>query len=88
MTAPERKLAISLFGAQCHVPDHWTVAAAILLQSEGWSRRSRFDGGPRAPFCMMGACFDCLVIVDGKRDVRACLTPVAEGMVVEHQDDR
>lgn len=81
-------LNITLFGTGLRVPGHWTVAAAILSLPGGWTRRSRFTGASRAPFCLMGACFDCLVIVDGKRDIRACLTPVAEGMVVEHQDDR
>jgi NADH dehydrogenase/NADH:ubiquinone oxidoreductase subunit G len=31
----------------------------------------------------MGICFDCTVTVDGMPNVRACLTPVADGMVVE-----
>jgi NADH dehydrogenase/NADH:ubiquinone oxidoreductase subunit G len=31
----------------------------------------------------MGLCYECLVTVDGIPNVRACLTPVAEGMVVE-----
>jgi predicted molibdopterin-dependent oxidoreductase YjgC len=31
----------------------------------------------------MGICFDCLVTVNGVSNVRACLTPVADAMVVE-----
>jgi D-hydroxyproline dehydrogenase subunit gamma len=31
----------------------------------------------------MGACFECLVRVEGEGAVQACLTPVREGMVVE-----
>lgn len=42
---------------------------------------------PRALFCGIGVCFDCLVTVDGERSVRACMTPVAEGMAVETQHD-
>jgi NADH dehydrogenase/NADH:ubiquinone oxidoreductase subunit G len=30
----------------------------------------------------MGVCFDCLVTVDGVDNVRACLTPVEDGMVI------
>ena len=33
----------------------------------------------------MGVCFDCLVVVDGVPNTRACVTWVREGMVVERQ---
>ncbi len=33
----------------------------------------------------MGLCFDCLVVVDGVPNTRACMTLVAEGMRVERQ---
>jgi aerobic-type carbon monoxide dehydrogenase small subunit (CoxS/CutS family) len=29
----------------------------------------------------MGACYDCLVLIDGAA-VQACMTPVCEGLVV------
>jgi len=38
---------------------------------------------PRALFCGMGVCFDCLVTVDGRAGVRACVTLVRAGMRVE-----
>jgi predicted molibdopterin-dependent oxidoreductase YjgC len=34
----------------------------------------------------MGVCFDCLVVVDGRPNVRACMTWVADGMRVSRQD--
>jgi predicted molibdopterin-dependent oxidoreductase YjgC len=43
-------------------------------------RASEFGDGKRAGFCLMGACQDCWVwTADGQR-LRACSTPVAEGM--------
>ena len=33
----------------------------------------------------MGVCFECLVQVDGRPGVRACTTPIVEGMRVETQ---
>ena len=36
----------------------------------------------RGPLCAMGTCFECRVRVDGVPHVRACLTPVREGMRV------
>ena len=45
-------------------------------------RRHEFGDEPRAGFCLMGACQDCWVwLADGGR-VRACTTPVADGMHV------
>jgi predicted molibdopterin-dependent oxidoreductase YjgC len=58
-----------------------TVATALLALGLHTFRHT--DGGePRSLFCGMGICFDCLVTVDGVENVRACMTPVAEGMVV------
>ena len=59
-----------------------TVAAALWAAGEKFVRRSTMLGEPRALFCNMGICFECLVCIDG-RPVRSCMTPVlSEGMVV------
>ncbi|HXT79439.1 MAG TPA: FAD-dependent oxidoreductase [Acetobacteraceae bacterium] len=39
-------------------------------------------GAPRGLHCGMGACFDCIVTVNGRMGQRACITPVEEGMNV------
>ena len=36
-------------------------------------------------FCAIGRCTDCVMVVDGKPNVRTCITPLAEGMTVETQ---
>ncbi len=54
-----------------------------LLTSGRRLRDSEFGDGPRAGFCLMGACQDCWVSLDGGRRVRACTTPAADGMRVE-----
>ena len=46
------------------------------------TRVSPVSGTPRGPFCMMGACFECVVSVDGHTE-RACMTEVRDGMCVE-----
>jgi hypothetical protein len=54
---------------------------AILLH-RGYLRMSEFGDGPRAGFCLMGACQDCWVsAADGER-LRACTTYVAAGMAI------
>ena len=62
-----------------------TVAAVLLRQAEPWSRLSPVSRSRRGPYCMMGACFDCLAEVDGKPGVQTCLTVVHEGMRVARQ---
>jgi len=59
-----------------------TVAAAMLAAGHFTGRTTPVSGAPRGPFCMMGACFECLVEIDGEPNWQACMTPVAEGMQV------
>ncbi|MEE1227453.1 MAG: (2Fe-2S)-binding protein [Lachnospiraceae bacterium] len=40
---------------------------------------------PRGIFCAIGRCTDCVMIVDGKVNVRTCITPLREGMEVKTQ---
>lgn len=65
-----------------------TVAAVLLRQPEPASRTTPVHESPRAPYCMMGVCFDCLAIVDGVASTQTCLTTVREGMRVERQFGR
>jgi predicted molibdopterin-dependent oxidoreductase YjgC len=65
-----------------------SVAAVLLRQAAGWSRTTPVSGSPRAPYCMMGVCFECLVEIDGQGSVQSCLTPVAAGMRIARQQGR
>ena len=58
-----------------------SLLTAILAQ-DGYLRASEFGDGLRAGFCLMGACQDCWVSVEGGGRVRACTTPITEGMRV------
>ena len=58
-----------------------TLLTAILAQ-DGHLRASEFGDGLRAGFCLMGACQDCWVTIEGGGRVRACTTPIEEGMRV------
>lgn len=66
-----------------------TVAAAVLasgLVSEmGYTRTTPISGAYRAPYCMMGVCYECLMVIDGKPNQRACQQTVADGMRIEPQ---
>lgn len=43
-------------------------------------RASEFGGGNRAGFCLMAACQDCWVWTDEGHRLRACDTPVDDGL--------
>ena len=62
-----------------------TVSAALLISGLDVRRETPVSGAPRLPYCMMGACFDCLVTINGVGDRQGCLVPVAKGMRIEIQ---
>ena len=54
-----------------------------LLLAGGGLRQSEFADGPRAGFCLMGACQDCWVSLTDGRRLRACTTLAEDGMALE-----
>ncbi len=61
------------------------TVAAVLLETGRAAWRTTRGERPRGVFCGIGVCHDCLVVVNGLPDVRACLREVAAGDVVETQ---
>ena len=62
-----------------------TVASALLAAGIDTCRTTPVSSAARAPYCLMGVCFDCLVTVDGVGSRQGCLVPVREGMKIETQ---
>jgi predicted molibdopterin-dependent oxidoreductase YjgC len=62
-----------------------TVAAAMLASGFTSCRTTPVSGAPRAPYCMMGVCFDCLVTIDGVGNRQGCLVRVKDGMAIATQ---
>jgi predicted molibdopterin-dependent oxidoreductase YjgC len=63
-----------------------SVAVALLAGGFTTTRTTPASGAPRGPYCMMGACFDCLAEVDGRANVQTCMTPVRDGVRVRRQN--
>lgn len=63
-----------------------TLLTAILTQQRH-VRCSEFSDGPRAGFCLIGACQDCWVRSEDGTRLRACSTPLREGMRVLTRND-
>ena len=87
LTRPEQG-SLVLYFAQQAIParEGDSVASALLAAGITVTRTAAISGAPRGPFCMMGACFECLSVVDGRAGVRTCMTPVRGGMRIEPHD--
>jgi predicted molibdopterin-dependent oxidoreductase YjgC len=68
------------------VPAGLSVAAAVLWTGGLVTRETAVSGRPRAPYCMMGVCFDCLMEIDGEANQQACMVAVRDGMRVGRQE--
>lgn len=80
--AASGSVSLTIDGKPVTVPAGASVAAALLLAGAVPSRTSLVRQSPRAPYCMMGVCFDCLVEIDGVADRQACMITAIDGMRV------
>lgn len=78
-------IEVTLNGQNIQVSQGITVAAMALTQGLRYTRTTPLSKSKRAPFCMMGVCYDCLMVIDGKANQRACSTYVKQGMQIETQ---
>lgn len=82
---PTEIVRITIDGVQFDVPAGETVAAAVLASGVGHTRTTVVSDSPRAPFCLMGVCYECLMVIDGRPNQRACREVVNDGMRIESQ---
>ncbi len=81
----EDMVRIEIDGTAVEIPAEDTVAAAVLAFGLGNVRTTPVSGKPRAPYCLMGVCFDCLMEIDGVPNRQACMITVRDGMSVRRQ---
>lgn len=62
-----------------------SLAAALTAAGIRSFRETRREGPGRGVFCGMGVCQDCLVVVEGEPNQRACMTKAKPGMEVARQ---
>ena len=75
-------VTITFAGRTLQARDGQSVAAALTAAGVRSWRTTRRGARPRGLFCGIGACFDCLLTIDGRPAQRACLVPVRDGMIV------
>jgi predicted molibdopterin-dependent oxidoreductase YjgC len=72
-------IRFAIDGRACEALAGDTLLTALLTNGRRL-RWSESGDGPRAGFCLMGACQDCWVALDDGTRLRACTSFVAEGM--------
>ncbi|MFF1815751.1 FAD-dependent oxidoreductase [Kribbella sp. NPDC058245] len=77
---------VTVDGAPVEAVAGQTVAGVLLGRGRDAWRTTRGGCRPRGVFCGIGACFDCLVVVNGTPDVRACQRTVSAGDSIESQN--
>lgn len=80
-----REVEVLVDGQPVRAFEGETVAAALLAAGRRGFRTTSRRGEPRGFYCGIGVCFDCVMTVDGRAGVRACQTPVRDGMRVKTQ---
>jgi predicted molibdopterin-dependent oxidoreductase YjgC len=81
-----RPVTVDLDGKPVAACEFDTVASLLLRVADPRHyRRSSASGARRAPLCMMGVCFECLVEIDGQTNQQGCLVRVRDGMQIKRQ---
>ena len=82
----EKKVKITVDGKEIEAYEGEPILAALIASGIKVNRYTVKKHEPRGLFCGIGQCSDCSMVVDGKANVRTCITPVKEGMVIMTQD--
>ena len=83
---PETKLLkITVDGKKIKAREGETIAAALIASGIKVFRYTVKINEPRSLFCAIGRCTDCVMIVNGRHNIRTCITLVEEGMEIETQ---
>ncbi|WP_428644801.1 (2Fe-2S)-binding protein [Roseibium sp.] len=76
-----RLVRVRFAGQELELREGGNLAAELLAAGVQPLRVTPVSGAPRNPYCMMGACFDCLVVIDGVTR-QACMSEVSDGMEI------
>jgi predicted molibdopterin-dependent oxidoreductase YjgC len=81
-TSEKRAVTLQVEGKSIVAREGDTLAMALLNAGVTPFRLTPVSEKPRAPLCLMGVCFDCLVEVDSQQNVQSCMVEVKDGMHV------
>jgi hypothetical protein len=78
-------IAVEVEGRTVLVPEGASAAAAVLVAGLSSIRDTPVGHSERAPYCMMGVCFDCLAEIDGVPNRQSCMVTARPGMRIRRQ---
>ncbi len=81
----KQKIFFMFEGKQVSGYEGDTIASALHALGIKTLRYSIEHNRPRGFYCAIGNCASCNMIVDGTPNVRTCIVPLKENMVVERQ---
>jgi D-hydroxyproline dehydrogenase subunit gamma len=84
---PGRPITVSIDGERVHGLDGQSIAGVLLASGRLTWRVTAAGRRGRGAFCGIGVCSDCLLTVNGLRDVRACQRIAVDGDVLTTQDE-
>lgn len=80
-----RQVAFTFEGRELTGYEGETIAAALHAAGVRLLHESAKKHRPRGLFCAIGNCSSCLMKVNGIPNIRVCVEPLREGIVVERQ---
>jgi D-hydroxyproline dehydrogenase subunit gamma len=83
--SPAATIAVEVEGRTVLVPAGASAAAAVLMAGLSSIRDTAVGHSERAPYCMMGICFDCLAEIDGVPNRQSCMVAARPGMRIRRQ---
>jgi len=89
LTFPKKEEIIFIFeGEKVKGIEGDTIASALHALGIKTLSYSIKEHRPRGFYCAIGNCASCNMIVNGVPNVRTCITPLEENMVVERQTNK
>ena len=81
-------LTFTFDGAQVTAHEGETIAAALYAAGHRCLAASPIRHNPRGLYCAIGNCSSCMMVVNGRANVKTCIELVQDGMVVQTQAGR
>ncbi len=79
----KKEVFININGQRISAYQGETLLAVLIASGIKKIRKSSVLKEHRGGLCGMGVCYDCLVTLNGVRNVRACMTYIEDGMEIE-----
>jgi sarcosine oxidase subunit alpha len=81
-----RQFEIEVDGEKIVAYEGETVAAALAAAGRKTLRRTAKKNHPRGMYCGIGLCYECVMVINGVPNTRACQTLATPGCRVEAQE--